>query len=152
MSELADWFLVKGHRVMERGEIAGKLTKILNRQPSLEEYYRCICETRKVLERKHRSTLYNVKGVGYKLATKTEEARFAALCAHRTILLAERTRRLLAFVDKRLFVAEFRTMLVHAERGIESMYRYGRRMIEDWGKVTILKVEEEKENGSKRHE
>ena len=101
--ELANWFLSNRSDVVEKGVIASRLKRLLERNDLpemriLESHANyAIAKVRTILELKHSVTLYRFAHAnlcGYKVASPSEMAEYTAKWVKRTVLYADRTFRL----------------------------------------------------------
>ena len=140
-SILADW-MYKQRRDLSFREIAGEIQDIregsgsplIDRKITVGELTRIMSQTRMFMERNHRNTLWNLKGWGYRVATREELALYTAKSIRRTIVTAERTTRLVDIVDRKLIPGALRYVFPDAEQRVRQLgskgQNFSRRLIE----------------------
>lgn len=136
--DLAVWFL-SGDTLSARSlkSVAGMIKQIrVNRQMAKsndpvtqEELGRWIAQARQYLELHKGHTLWNIRGVGYRVATKDELAVYTARSVRRTIVMADRTTRLLDIVDRNRMPAALRSVFVDEEGKIRHVGKTGRKYL-----------------------
>ena len=111
IQSLADWLFhisTEDNRVISHVAIANRLAFIRQQRKHPKAYQKItqgelggiVSLCRSWLEENRKTTLYNIKGIGYKIADQDELAMYTAKFVKRTILYADRTGRLVKIVDK----------------------------------------------------
>lgn len=107
--DLTDWFIKKGDDVLSYELIAAEVKKIrlhheldLANEPVRHRHLATwIAQCRGDMELRYRKTLYNVRTMGYKVASPRELALYTARFLRRTLTHADRTMRLADIVDRK---------------------------------------------------
>lgn len=102
-----------------------------------------ISKARQYLEVHNSLTIINVRGVGYKIANPPETAVFAMKTVKRTVVLAERTKRLSEIVDRKYIPYAFKKVFQETEGGVQYLTRRARKFLE------AFTNEREGENGER---
>ena len=151
---LGDWLMVESGREAWNTVSYEKIAKEFKRLRDLtssskagrpvteEELRKVVSETRSYLESHHKTTLYNVRGQGYKIATPEEVALYTAKFFKRTILYADRTYRLVEIVDRKYIPSALRTVFCDNEGRIKSLSLKGKKFLGTF--VSYLREEEKK--------
>ncbi len=150
--ELSGWLvdqkeeLVLSHELIaqELKKIRGNIIPWKSGKPVTQmELSHMIQVVRMVMEKVYKTTLYNVRGVGYKVANKEEVALYTAKFFKRTILYADRTYRLLEIVDRKKIPWAIRSVFMDNEGRIKNLSLKGKKFITMF--VDHLKEEDKKE-------
>lgn len=135
--DLAERFLTCGYDVVESRVIAGwiKAIRIARNLPkgtavvTQDEYSHWIANVREYLELHKGVTLWNVPRVGYKVTSPDELAIYTAKSVKRTIVMADRTTRLIDIVDKKRMPSALRSVFLDEEGKIRNIGKSGRKYI-----------------------
>ena len=152
--QLSDWFVKEGDGVVMQYEIiARQLKKFRDHSPhpkaglevTQEDLSRAIARVRFDLETRHKTTLYNFRGIGYKVCNPDELALYTAKFFKRTILYADRTYRLVDIVDRHRIPAALKKVFLDNEGRIKSMSLKGKHFMKLF--VEYLKEQKKLEGG-----
>lgn len=137
--DLAEWFLKHDpDTFMNSHAIACKIRDIRvarnlpkgNAPVTQEELNRWIAQTRQYLELHKGCTLWNFRGAGYRIASPDELAVYTAKSVRRTIVMADRTTRLLDIVDRKKMPTALRAVFTDEEGKIRHVGKTGRKYLE----------------------
>lgn len=143
IEDLTEWFYKFPVKDVISYELIGQQIKKLRGAGGVTQYdvASAVTSCRKELELRKKTTLINIRGVGYKLATPREVALYAARSASRTIRWADRTYRVMEITDRHLLPAAIRT--VFPEKNIRTLSRAGQKFVT--GLVEFTKSQQRKE-------
>lgn len=149
--EMSDWFnKFDTTKVITREQIARKLgetrKKINGHKQNVtqEDVLNMVSKCRVDLELRHRTTLVNVRGYGYKLANPDELAIQTAKWVKRTILYADRTYRLVDITDRRKIPGALKKVFCDNEGRIKTLSSRGKRFVESFVDYAKRKALEDK--------
>ena len=139
--ELSDWFIKQGQDLMSYELIAKKIKAIKREKQmpdradpiTLSDVAREVSRCRADLEIRYKTTLYNIKGVGYKITSPQELAMYTAKSFRRTIMSADRTYRLVDIVDRKFIPYAFAQVFSKTEGRIKGLSKHGKKFVETFG-------------------
>jgi len=135
ISDLTDWFLSLGKDVADKKRIASKIKSLrtlhLRDEKHITEEHvnRMVTEVRRWLELKHRTTIVNIRNVGYKIANPDELAITTAKWVKRSIMYADRTYRLVDIVDRKKIPNAIREVFGETEGKIKTLSTRGKKFV-----------------------
>jgi len=134
---VGDWIYKQGDRVLSAKEI-GERIKIYRQQDgdkrpvTVEQLGTMLCQARKYCELNHRLTIWNVRGIGWRIATPRETAYYGMATTKKLLVLADRTRRLADIVDRKYIPEAFEHVFGNTDNGIKTMLQKGKRFLLMW--------------------
>ena len=138
VSDLCDWFLSLGKDIADKRRVATKIKALRSthykdeRLITEEHVNRMISESRRWLELKHRTTIINIRGLGYKLASPDELALTTAKWVKRSIMYADRTYRLVDIVDRKKIPNAIREVFGETEGKVKALSTKGRKFVKSF--------------------
>lgn len=97
-----EWFLKAGKkRVLTHNDCAEFLSKLLDKDITFTDLRSYICQARFYLEANYKSSIWNVRGEGWRVATEEEKAIFLIRTARGAISRAQRTVNLYNITDEK---------------------------------------------------
>jgi DNA-binding winged helix-turn-helix (wHTH) protein len=99
---------------------------------TLERLSNIISRARVFMELKHGTTIINIRGRGYKLATPDELALQTAKWVKRTIMYADRTYRLVDITDRRKIPGALKAVFEDSQGRIKTLSTRGRKFIQSF--------------------
>lgn len=147
IDELSDWMYGQ-QDVMSYDQIAKKI-KVFGKLASVnqEKVGHVISRCRTVMELRYKTTLINIRGLGYKVATPDETALTTAKWVKRTIMYADRTYRLVDITDRKLIPNALKKVFMDSEGRIRTLSNRGKKFIEQFVVYSKQKQLEDKTNG-----
>lgn len=131
---LTDYFLKSGGKVLTYKAISEEMKAIKKSREdvSFGSLYDAICKVRERLEVAHGLTLWNEKGVGYKLASPKQTALFGLRLVKRMVVLAGRTERIVPIIDRKYVPEAFEEVFGKAEGQLKQLHTNGKRFLKVW--------------------
>lgn len=130
IEEFADWLSCQDGDVLSHQLLARKFKEISRlSEVTQEKIGDVVSRARVFLELKHSTTLINVRGVGYKIATANELAMTTAKWVKRTIMYADRTYRLVDITDRRLIPGALKKVFESSQGNIKTLSTRGKRFV-----------------------
>lgn len=156
-SRLSDWFIKQEGAVSSYELIAREFKTVRDSSDhsksgspvTEDDLSHAIAMCRIDLENRYRTTLYNVRGKGYKVTTPDELALYTAKFVKRTILHADRTYRLIEIVDRKKIPGALRVVFLDTEGRIKNLSWKGKKFLKTF--VSYLKTEEQKKLEGQPH-
>lgn len=157
-SKMSRWFISQNSHMSTHEQIA-KQYKVVrdagnyaktNFPVTQDDYSSMIAHVRMDMELHHKTTLYNVKRLGYKTCDPDELALYTAKFVKRTILYADRTDRLARIVDRRRIPGALTTVFSDSQGRIKNLSVRGKRFVNVF--VGYMKDERKKQIEDKRNE
>jgi hypothetical protein len=140
-AELGDWFCDHSGEVHSHNLIAVRIRLIRRKRlgtdvpVTQDQLMGWITRTRAYLETEKGVTLFNIKGLGYKVADASECALYSMFTLRRVVRLADRTYRLVDIVERKYIPSAFKKVFLETEGGIRQLSRKGRRFLLTWEKL-----------------
>ena len=110
------------------------LASLLDKDVKYSDTLQWISKARLYCEKEKRCTLWNVRGLGWRVADDRETAVYYGKCMRRTIASAERTCSLQAIVKQQYIPDALREVLRGAEGGARSLVKTRQRYLEVFAK------------------
>lgn len=131
IEDYADWMFGNMRKdVVSHKLLAQKYKEMTNCGPiTLEKLSNIVSRARYFMELKHGTTIINVRGLGYKLATPDELAMTTARWVKRTILYADRTYRLVDITDRRKIPGALQKVFSDSQGRIKTLSTRGKKFV-----------------------
>lgn len=147
---LAEWFYGSKVELIPHRDIALQIKQVKKKdgisewqEPvTQEELGRYVAQCRQYLESERKCTLWNVRNVGFRVATEDELAIYTAKWVRRTITSADRTTRLTDIVDRKRMPNALRKVFLDNEGRIRNLTVRGQKFMKTF--VEYLAVEKKK--------
>lgn len=147
-ADLSDWFHEQDGNLVAYELIARQYRKLLNKyqhpnatRPVMKaDLDRAISRSRMELESRYKTTLFNVRGQGYKVADANELALYTAKFIKRTIFYCDRTYRLVEITDKDRIPSALQQVFSDTGGRIKTLSLRGKKYVD-----TLLEYLKEKE-------
>jgi hypothetical protein len=134
---LADaWVRDYKHDVLTHEIIAISMQRIMKDQGGRSKpitsamLHSTIAKTRRYMEESHKCTLWLVRGVGYKIANKDETALYTAGAIKRTLMWADRTRRLVPITDRQYLPSALKRVFAKNSSNVARLANEGRGYVQ----------------------
>lgn len=146
--QLTEWFYRHGVREIIPYSAIGQEIKRLRKKGNVTqaEVGHAVSMCRIDMELTKGTTIVNVRGRGYKVATPKELAIYSAKCGKRTIHWADRTWRALEITDRKLLPSAVRQ--VFPESKIRTLSQAGKKFVKSF--VDYTNVQRRITNGKKK--
>ena len=106
---------------------------------TFEELHRYVSKAREYLELEYKCTIWNLRNLGFRVATPDELAMYTARSVRRTIMIADRTVRLTNIVDRRKMPYALQVTFKDNEQRIKTLGVRGKRFMSTF--IDYLKQE-----------
>jgi len=114
-----------------------------------EELHRHVAKAREYLELEYKCTIWNLRGIGFRITSPDELAMYTARSVRRTIVMADRTIRLTDIVDRKRMPQALHTVFIDNEKRIKTLGIKGKKFMSTF--INYIKQERKQIEENKKH-
>lgn len=143
--QLSNYFIKNNTKICTYSEISKKIKEIRKINGVYDwdrEVYRntlssYVSKARIFLERKHKKTLWNIKNVGWRIATPRETAYYSMYAVKRVLSLAERVNTLEQIVDSKYIPDSVQKIFLRTGKSLKQFSNNGKGFLKLWNQVRL---------------